>query len=281
MPELPEVETVKNGMAPRMLGRQIEKIDVRRKDLRVPFPLRLAEKTKSRTVNSLTRRAKYILVHLNDGQVLVIHLGMSGRITVLNDVKNHTPEKHDHMIIHLSDGGGVVFNDPRRFGLVYLLEDKEISSHAAFKDIGPEPLGNAFSGPVLYEKIRNKSTPIKVALLDQHVVAGVGNIYASEALHMAGIDPAKPAKDLTKAMAEKLVHAIRVVLEKAIAAGGSTLKDYRKSDGELGYFQHLFSVYDREGQPCPAEVCGGKKGRSIHKIVQGGRATYFCPKCQK
>lgn len=281
MPELPEVETVKNGMAPRMTGRKIVKIDVRRKDLRVPFPPKLAEKTKGRTVESLTRRAKYIMIHLSGGQVMVLHLGMSGRITVLASLENYKPEKHDHMIIHLSDGGGVVFNDPRRFGLVYLLEEKEISLHPAFKDIGPEPLSNNFSGPVLLEKLKNKTTPIKVALLDQHVVAGVGNIYASEALHMAGIDPAKPSKDLTKPMAEKLVSAIRIVLEKAIAAGGSTLKDYRKSDGELGYFQHQFSVYDREGEPCPGKGCGGKKGHLIQKIVQGGRATYFCPKCQK
>lgn len=281
MPELPEVETVKNGIALRMLNRQIVKIDLRRKDLRVPFPSRLAEKVRSRTVESLNRRAKYIMIHLSGGQVMVIHLGMSGRITVLGDVSNYKPEKHDHMIIHLSDGGGVVFNDPRRFGLVYLLEEKEISSHPAFKDIGPEPLSNSFSGPVLHEKLKRKSTPIKVALLDQHVVAGVGNIYASEALHLAGIDPQKPSKDLTKAMTEKLANAIRVVLEKAIAAGGSTLKDYRKSDGELGYFQHQFSVYDREGEPCPSYGAGAKKGHSICKIVQGGRATYYCPKCQK
>ncbi len=281
MPELPEVETVKNGLAPHMTGRTITKIDVRREGLRVPFPAKLSEKLKSCTVESLNRRAKYILIHFSGDKVMVLHLGMSGRITIVHHMKGYKPLKHDHLIMLLSDGGGVVFNDPRRFGLVYLLDEKNWQNHPAFKDIGPEPLSNDFSAPVLLEKLKGKKTPIKVALLDQHVVAGVGNIYASEALHMAGIDPAKSASDLKPAATEKLVVAIRKVLQKAIAAGGSTLKDYRKSDGELGYFQHSFSVYGRDGEPCLTCPPGGKKKHSIQKIVQGGRATYFCPKCQK
>jgi formamidopyrimidine-DNA glycosylase len=280
MPELPEVETVKNGMALGMSGRQIVKIDIRREGLRVPFPPDLAV-IKGSAVEHLTRRAKYVLVHLSGGRIMAIHLGMSGRITIMHDIKSYVPAKHDHLIFHLSDGGGVVFNDPRRFGLVYLFGAEEMATHPAFKDIGPEPLSNEFSGPVLREKLKNKSTPIKVALLDQHVVAGVGNIYASEALYLSGINPLKPSRDLNAVMAERLVSAIRTVLDKAIAAGGSTLKDYRRSDGELGYFQHQFSVYGRDGEPCPAARVNGKKGHSIQKIVQGDRATYFCPICQK
>lgn len=281
MPELPEVETVKNGMALGMTGRQISLVDVRRAGLRVPFPAGLAESLNGCTVENLTRRAKYVLVHLNCAQIMAIHLGMSGRITIVRDIKTYTPAKHDHLIFHLSDGGGVVFNDPRRFGLVYLFGADDIALHPAFKDIGPEPLSNEFSGPVLKQRLGSKITPIKIALLDQHIVAGVGNIYASEALYLAGISPLMASRDMTASMAEKLVTAIRDVLTKAIAAGGSTLKDYRRSDGELGYFQHQFSVYGRDGEPCPATRESGKKGHSIQKIVQGGRATYFCPKCQK
>lgn len=282
MPELPEVETVKNGLAPHMTGQRIAQVELRRAGLRVPFPPGLATGTKDRVIVALARRAKYILITLDDSKIVVLHLGMSGKITILPSLKNYAPEKHDHMIVHLSNGGGFVFNDPRRFGMVYFLEEGGMDAHPAFRNLGPEPLSNGFSGPVLLERLKGRSTPIKIALLDQHVVAGVGNIYASEALYLAGIDPARSSSKITSSMAEKLAAAIRLVLEKAIAAGGSTLKDYRQSDGSLGYFQHSFSVYGREGEPCPASAAGAtKKGHFIEKAVQGGRATYFCPKCQK
>jgi len=281
MPELPEVETVKNGLAFFMAGRSIEKIMLHREGLRVPFPEGLAKRLKGHVINRLTRRAKYILFHISGDLAMVLHLGMSGQVTTRADIHGYKPLKHDHMIIYLSGGGGMIFNDARRFGMVYLMTEEEVALHPAFKDLGPEPLSNDFSAPVLQQKLKGKKTPVKVALLDQQVVAGIGNIYASEALFKAGIDPRRAASSVKPSELEKLVPSIRDVLNKAIKAGGSTLKDFRKSDGTLGYFQHHFAVYDREGEPCP--VCGksGKKPHLIQKIVQGGRATYFCPHCQK
>lgn len=281
MPELPEVETVKNGLSPFMSGRTIDLVMLHREGLRVPFPINLSERVKGRKIERLERRAKYLLIHIEGGLVMVVHLGMSGQMTARGDVTGYEPLKHDHMVIYLSGDGAVILNDVRRFGMVYLMTEEEVPLHPAFKDLGPEPLSNEFSAPVLGMRIKGKKTPIKIALLDQHVVAGVGNIYASEALHQSGISPERAASSLKKAELEKLVPAIRDVLTKAIRAGGSTLKDYRQSDGTIGYFQHNFTVYDREGESCPICAKNGKKGHLIQKIVQGGRATYYCPKCQK
>lgn len=281
MPELPEVETVKNGLLPYMDGKSISRLELRREGLRSPFTPKMAALVKGRIIERLERRAKYILIHLEGGDIMVMHLGMSGRVTTKSVLIGYEPQKHDHVIFHMSGGGGVVFSDPRRFGMLFLIKTGEYETHPAFKNMGPEPLSNAFSGPVLYERLKNKATPVKVALLDQHVVAGVGNIYASEALHQAGIHPEARSSTLTMTQTEKLAAAVRDVLTRAIAAGGSTLKDYRQSDGSLGYFQHGFSVYGREGEPCPACACNGKKKPVIEKTVQGGRATYFCRSCQK
>jgi formamidopyrimidine-DNA glycosylase len=278
MPELPEVETVMRGLEQAVRGALIEKVDQRRKDLRVPFPANLKKKVEGRTIDRFARRAKYVLMHLDDGQVMVLHLGMSGRILI---ARNHTPEKHDHLILHMRDGTQVIFNDARRFGLVYLMSESDMEKHTAFKGIGPEPLGNDFSGPVLEERLKGKKISIKQALLDQRIVAGVGNIYASEALFESGISPKRAAGKVQGERAEKLSAAIRSVLTRAIAAGGSSLKDHRQVNGELGYFQHGFKAYDRAGEPCPVCACGPQDGGVIKKIVQGGRSTFYCPRHQK
>lgn len=278
MPELPEVETVMRGLEKAVCGGVIEKADVRRKDLRVPFPKGLKDKLAGRQITHFARRAKYILVHLDDGNVLVLHLGMSGRITI---AKNHTALKHDHLILHMKDGQQIAFNDARRFGLVYLMHADAVDAHPAFKSLGPEPLGNDFSGPVLAARLKGKKVAIKQALLDQRVVAGVGNIYACEALYESGISPTRAAGAVSGEKAEKLAAAIRNVLMRAIAAGGSTLRDHRQANGELGYFQHEFRVYDREGGQCALCHCEGGKPGAIRRIVQGGRSTFYCPTHQK
>lgn len=280
MPELPEVETVRRGLEPVMAGQEIKDIILHRADLRVPFPENLAKILKGRKIERLSRRAKYLIIHLDGRKLMVVHLGMSGQMTSVKSLKTYDRLKHDHMIISLKNGGGVVFNDARRFGLVYLMDEEEAPSHAAFHHLGPEPLSNEFSGPVLQQKLKKRSIAVKPAIMDQETVVGVGNIYASEALHDAGISPLKKSSDLKALQADRLVTSIRKVLNCAIEAGGSTLKDYRKSDGALGCFQHRFLVYDREGEPCTVCAGNGKKSH-IHKIVQAGRATYYCPKCQK
>lgn len=279
MPELPEVETVRQGLAPVMEGRKLVDIRTHRAGLRVPFPTTLPD-LKGRKISRLSRRAKYLLVHFG-ADILVLHLGMSGRMTIEKDIATYKLKKHDHMVMTLSGGAGVIFNDPRRFGMALLLKESELGSHASFKLLGPEPLSNNFSGPVLYAALKNKNTPVKVALLDQRVVAGIGNIYACEALFEAGIDPTKKAGALSAVKCEALASAIRNVLTRAIAAGGSSLKDYRQADGSLGYFQHGFLVYDREGEACPRCASGGKTKHIIHKITQAGRSTFYCPACQK
>lgn len=278
MPELPEVETVMRGLKPFLEGKALKDIRVHRADLRVPFPAKLAD-LKGRKVTGLSRRAKYILIHFGK-EILVIHLGMSGRMNVHHEMKGYELEKHDHMVMIMKDGAGAVFNDPRRFGMVLLLEEGELAAHKSFKDLGLEPLDRGFTGDALYEAIHRKKAPIKTVLLDQHVVAGIGNIYACEALFGAGIDPRKPASSLTRKKAAELVAAIKDVLKRAIAAGGSSLKDYRQADGSLGYFQHGFKVYDREGESCPVCKKGGKRS-VIHRITQAGRSTFYCPSCQK
>lgn len=281
MPELPEVETVMRGMARAIEGREVVRVDPRRKNLRVPFPADLRKALEGQKIESLTRRAKYILVRLSNHKVMVIHLGMSGRIALVAAGQDYAPEKHDHLIVGFDDGSSFVFNDARRFGMVMLANENEIDSLAAFKNLGPEPLGNQFSGAVLFAALKNKKTTIKAALMDQRVVAGLGNIYVCEALYHAAIHPERIACNVSEEESEKLAQAIRDVLTKAIEAGGSTLKDYRHADGSLGYFQHSFAVYGRAGDACPGCASALNKSCRIEKITQGGRSTFFCPERQK
>ena len=283
MPELPEVETVRRGLAPSMEGAIITRADVNRPDLRWPFPDRMAERLEGCTVQTLRRRSKYILADLDSGESLLIHLGMSGRMLVSGDPlgqfvhKHPAPEKHDHVVFHMSNGARITFNDPRRFGAMDLLTTATAAQHKLLSTLGPEPLGNEFSDSYLVEKLAPKNTPIKSALLDQRIVAGLGNIYVCEALYRAKIDPQLKAKQIDKARISKLVPIIRTVLSDAIAAGGSSLKDFRQADGELGYFQHRFDVYDREGESCKSSSCDGM----ILRIVQSGRSSFSCPICQR
>lgn len=281
MPELPEVETVMRGLEPVLKGAEIADVQVKRKDLRIPFTPKLKQKLEGQGITHLTRRAKYILIHLNDDNILVIHLGMSGRITIIPAGEGYELQKHDHFTMTTKSGVQIIYNDPRRFGMIFLMGADEIETHKAFHHLGPEPLGNEFSGPILAERLKNKKVAIKQALLDQQVVVGVGNIYASEALYMAGIKPTKRAELVKGDKCELLVSCIRDVLARAIKAGGSTLKDYRHADGELGYFQHSFTVYDRAGEICPKCSDAGHTKPCIQKIVQSGRSTYFCAKTQK
>lgn len=275
MPELPEVETVCRGLEPVLVGQVIARADIRRKDLRKPFPKGLKTLLESAKVTHITRRAKYVRIHLDNDYVLLIHLGMSGRI-VFHPL-DYKPQTHDHFIMHMKAGQQIVLNDPRRFGIVDIVREGDLDTHVLFAHLGPEPLSNGFSGPVLAAALAGKKAAIKQVIMDQRIVVGVGNIYASEALFMAGINPSKPAGKVKSAQAEALVRAIKIVLQKAIKAGGSTLRDHRQANGELGYFQHSFSVYDREGQVCV--TCAGK--RPIMRIIQGGRSTFYCPTCQK
>lgn len=279
MPELPEVETVCRGLEPVMTGQIITVIDTHRAGLRTPFPKNLSKKVAGSKVLRIARRAKYIQVYLSNNLVLVMHLGMSGRMMV--EQAGYKPLKHDHMVIHLKDGQVIAFNDPRRFGVVELIRDDEMEAHKLFSHLGPEPLSNEFSGPVLAARLKGRKTPIKIAIMNQEVVVGVGNIYASEALFLSGISPGKLAGQVQGEKAEALVQAIRKVLQKAIKAGGSTLRDHRQANGELGYFQHQFTVYDREGEPCPGCTCDIAKTGGIQKITQGGRSSFYCPRKQK
>lgn len=281
MPELPEVETVMRGLTPILKGAEIMDVQVRRKDLRIPFTPKLKQKLEGQSILNLTRRAKYILIHLSDSNILVIHLGMSGRITIIPAGEDYALQKHDHFTMTLKTGAQIIYNDPRRFGMIFLMGAGEVETHKAFHHLGPEPLGNQFSAPVLTARLKGKKTSIKQAILDQRVVVGVGNIYASEALYQAGINPTKRAEMVKGERAELLVSAIRDVLTRAIKAGGSTLKDYRHADGELGYFQHSFTVYDRAGEICPKCQKAGEAKACIKKIVQSGRSTYYCAKTQR
>ncbi|HMA48463.1 MAG TPA: bifunctional DNA-formamidopyrimidine glycosylase/DNA-(apurinic or apyrimidinic site) lyase [Magnetospirillaceae bacterium] len=276
MPELPEVETVRLGLEQAMAGRLLLRVMQRRPDLRRPFPPLFERRLTGRRIDSLSRRAKYLVLHLDDGAAVLVHLGMSGRMLVGRQ-SNDPFGTHDHVVFDLDDGGRVVFNDARRFGLMDLTETALLAAHPLLRDIGPEPLGEHFTPKLLASRIAGKSSAIKIVLLDQTVVAGIGNIYASEALYRAGIDPMRAASSLKPAEIAKLVPAIQSVLLEAIAAGGSSLRDHRRPDGELGYFQHGFKVYDREGEPCPDCTC--REG--IQRIVQGGRSTFYCAKKQR
>lgn len=276
MPELPEVETVMRGLMPRLEGRVLAHVEALRPDLRWPLPQDFARRLTGRRAIGLRRRAKYILVDLDDGNSWLIHLGMSGRM-LLSDGAEPVPEAHDHVVVRTDDGWWLRFNDARRFGMMDLWPTADVENHRLLAGIGPEPLGNAFSAAVLEAALEGRHSPIKTALLDQKVVAGIGNIYACEALHRARIAPKRLALNVRGARAEALVAAVGAVLTDAIAAGGSSLRDHRQTSGELGYFQHAFRVYDREGERCPTEGCRG----TIRRIVQTGRSTFYCPSCQR
>lgn len=274
MPELPEVETVRRGLAPALEGRVLTKVVARRSDLRRPLPENFAARLEGRRVIKIARRAKYLLFHLDDGTVLLGHLGMSGRLTVTRGTV--TPGRHTHVLFEAGDIT-VAYDDPRRFGLFDLTDEAGLASHPLLKDLGPEPLGNEFSGPVLSAALAGRRSPIKALLLDQRVVAGLGNIYICESLFRARISPRRLGASVAGARAERLAPAIRDVLNEAIAAGGSSLRDYVQASGELGYFQHNFSVYGREGAPCVS----GKPSHVVRRVVQSGRSTFYCPKCQR
>ncbi|HEY0837304.1 MAG TPA: bifunctional DNA-formamidopyrimidine glycosylase/DNA-(apurinic or apyrimidinic site) lyase [Azospirillum sp.] len=279
MPELPEVETVCRGLAPHLEGRVLARVVQRRPDLRMPFPPKFCERLTGRRVSAVRRRAKYILVHLDDGTVLIAHLGMSGRMMISREPA--APGSHDHVVFETDDGTTVTFNDARRFGLMDLTDESALGVHPLLRALGPEPLGNEFSGPVLAERLAGRMSAIKAALLDQTVVAGLGNIYVSEALFQARLSPKRMAATVSGARAERLATAVREVLTRAIAAGGSSLKDYRQASGELGYFQHQFAVYDREGQPCPGCTCDVGRTGGVRRIVQSGRSTFYCAQRQR
>lgn len=274
MPELPEVETIRRSLERAMPGRRIKAARVHRADLRRPFPPELAARITGRLIERLDRRAKYLILVLEDGLDVLIHLGMSGRILV-GEAKGE-PGKHEHFSLDLDDGRRVSLHDPRRFGIVDLVNASDLDTHPLLRALGPEPLSAAFTGAVLAATLKGRNTSIKAALMDQRRVAGLGNIYVCEALFRAGISPKRAAGKVDAARATKLVAAIKAVLKDALKAGGSTLRDHRLPSGELGYFQHHFAVYDREGEPCPNPGCKGH----IKRIVQGGRSTFYCPTCQ-
>lgn len=278
MPELPEVESICRDLGPILNGQTIISADVRRKNLRRPFPQGLKQRLTGCKILHVERCAKYILIRLEPSQNLALHLGMSGRILIQD--MSYKPQKHDHFVIALKNGRKIVFNDPRRFGVVYLVDETGMASHPAFRDLGPEPLEKEFSGPKLASSLKGKKTSIKTAIMNQRIVVGVGNIYASESLFMAGIDPQRQAGTIQGKEAALLVRAIRTILNRAIKAGGSTLRDYRKISGETGSFQSHFAVYDREGRACPGCTCDIGKTGGIHRIVQGGRSTFYCPRKQ-
>jgi formamidopyrimidine-DNA glycosylase len=291
MPELPEVETVRRGLIPALEGRRLTSVETRRADLRVPFTPGFAQTLTGRRITALKRRAKYILAETDGPETLVIHLGMSGRITVFGPEAPATPgtfvhkmntsadglDPHDHVVFTAEDGTRIVYNDHRRFGLMVLVETTALNAHPLFKGLGPEPLDDEFSPEALSAVLKGKRTPVKAALLDQRVVAGLGNIYVCEALHRAKISPRRSAATIPGARAQRLVPAIKNILSDAISAGGSTLRDYAQTDGELGYFQHSFEVYDRLGAPCAHPGCTG----TIKRLVQSGRSTWYCPSCQR
>lgn len=292
MPELPEVETVRLGLQGAMEGARFDTVALHRADLRFPFQPDFTERLTGQTVTGLGRRAKYLLADLASGDVLLMHLGMSGSFRVVEAGRDATPgqfhhprsedRSHDHVVFAMSSGKTVIFNDPRRFGFMKVFARADIDSEPHLKDLGPEPLGNAFDAAMLAEACAGKTTSLKAALLDQRVVAGLGNIYVCEALFRAHLSPKRQASTLTDrkgaptARAVALVEAIRAVLLEAIKAGGSSLRDHRQTTGELGYFQHSFQVYDREGEPCRTKGCKG----TVQRFVQNGRSTFWCPKCQ-
>ncbi len=294
MPELPEVETVMRGLSAVLEGVRITRVEQRRPDLRFPLPERFPERLKGRRIERMGRRAKYILAHLDQDEVLAMHLGMTGRFTITPPkAKSKMPgdftheaggdPKHDHIVFHMASGAIVTFNDARRFGYMDLVPAAGLDTHKQFLGLGPEPLSNAFNAETLAEAAYGRKVDLKALLLDQRVVAGLGNIYVVEALYRVGLKPSAPASRLSDRRGrpapktETLVAAIRDILNEAIAAGGSSLRDYRHTDGELGYFQKAHQVYDREGEPCLRDGCGGV----IRRTVQSGRSSFHCPRCQR
>lgn len=275
MPELPEVETVRLGLLPALEGDVIKDVIVRRRDLRTPVPEDFEDRVRGQKVVRLDRRSKYVLVLLENAETIIIHLGMSGRIRI-EEGNPPEPDKHDHIEFITAGRKSIRFGDPRRFGFVDLIEAGKVDDYPAIAKLGPEPLSDEFDAALLINKLKNKTTSMKAALMDQRIVAGLGNIYVNEALYRAGISPTKKAGKLTKPKAAKLVTVIKDVLKEAIQSGGSSLKDHRQTDGELGYFQHSFQVYGREGEPC--KVC---EKSTIKRIVQQGRSTFYCSACQQ
>lgn len=293
MPELPEVETVRRGLAPVVAGRRIAAVETRRPDLRFPFPERFAERLIGQKIVGLDRRAKYLIAGLSGGEDLVMHLGMTGRFTILENGRSDTPGEyangvgadpaHDHVVLKLSGGARIVYNDPRRFGFMVMMPHAERSQHPLFRGLGVEPLGPELTAEYLASRARGKKANLKSFLMDQRIVAGLGNIYVAEALFRAGLSPNRAARALADRRgapterAEQLVPAIREVLEQAIDARGSTLRDYRDANGGSGGFQNSFAVYDRAGRTCPRAGCGGE----IRRVVHAGRASFYCPRCQR
>ena len=282
MPELPEVETVCTGLEPVMKNQIILKAEVNRPNLRWPFPPNMAQRLTGTCVVRLWRRSKYILIDLDSDETLIIHLGMSGRM-LISDVRvgnfqfgHPKKEKHDHVVFYMENDVRIIFNDARRFGMMDLAPTPRLSQHKLLVSLGPEPLGNSFNETYLQSALTGKNSPIKQVLLDQRVIAGLGNIYVCEVLHHASISPKRRSGSLSKKRIGRIVPIVREVLSKAILAGGSSLKDYRQADGELGYFQHSFCVYGRESLPCLKDNCGG----TIRRIQQSGRSTFYCPTCQ-
>ena len=289
MPELPEVETVRRGLEPAMSGRIFEKVEQRRSDLRFPFPPDFIARLTGRRIESLSRRAKYLLADLDDGATLIMHLGMSGSFRVdanTPGVFHHDRSRiaaHDHVVFHMSGGATITYNDPRRFGFMLLEPRATLAEHKLFRGMGVEPLGNELDGDLLARLFASKAAPLKAALLDQGLVAGLGNIYVCESLHRAHLSPRRAAGTLARKdgaateRAHLLAATIREVLGEALEAGGSSLRDHRQADGSLGYFQHRFRVYDREGEACPTPGCRGV----IKRMVQSGRSTFHCGECQR
>jgi formamidopyrimidine-DNA glycosylase len=283
MPELPEVETVRRGLSPVMEGELIALVEVNRPDLRRPLPDRMAARLTGHRVLALRRRSKYLLADLSSGETLLIHLGMSGRMLVSGrtigsfHVDHPAPQKHDHVVLHMKNGVRITFNDARRFGTMDLMPTAGAEPHPLLAGLGPEPFGNDFNGPYLASRLRGRRTPIKSALLDQRLVAGLGNIYVCETLYRARINPLRLAGDVKKMAISALVPLIRDVLAEAIEAGGSSLRDFRSADGELGYFQKHFQVYGRERELCETPGCGG----TITRTIQSGRSSFWCPTCQR
>ena len=280
MPELPEVETVRQGLADVLEGRRLHRVQVMRPDLRFPLPENFEGRLSGRQVEKLARRGKYLLIHLQERLTLIAHLGMSGRFRIFN-TSPPPLERHDHVVFEAEGGISVRFNDPRRFGFMDLADTDTLADHKMLKNMGPEPLANDFNGPVLAAALKGRKSPIKAALLDQSVIAGMGNIYVSEALFRAGLSPKRKSGTVQGGRAENLARAIRDVLNEAIAAGGSSLRDHRQPSGELGYFQHSFAVYGCTGQPCPGCTCDPTRTGGIRRITQSGRSTFYCAAKQR
>ncbi len=274
MPELPEVETIRRGMENAMLGKTFKTIQVMRHDLRIPIPENLGQAMTGQTLQAISRRGKYMVLHLSNDKHIILHLGMSGRIHISHDEK--TALKHDHVIMYMNDKTRISFEDPRRFGMFYLAATPNWEDEKPFSDMGPEPLNANLTGDMLHNRIKNKKAPIKSALLDQRVIAGLGNIYVCEALYRSKIHPQKPCEQITKEKIRALMPHIKDILNEAIESGGSSLKDYKHTDGSLGYFQHGFKVYDQENNNCQNDGCN----KNIVRIIQSGRSTFFCPHCQ-